>query len=163
MDYKCQPEGSLGFKSALLIHYREPMSWHEYYIQIATITAKKSKDPSSQVGCVIVDSNNRIVSTGFNGFVAGCDEDQMTYDRPMKYNLIIHAEMNALMFANQSVKGCTVYVTHHPCDNCFKHLLQAGIQQVYYRSKSVLERFSKDQLEAINKLQKSTGVSIEQI
>jgi len=163
MDYKCQPEGSLGFKHTLLIHYREPMSWHEYYIQIATITAKKSKDPSSQVGCVIVDSNNRIVSTGFNGFVAGCDEDQMTYDRPMKYNLIIHAEMNALMFANQSVKGCTVYVTHHPCDNCFKHLLQAGIQQVYYRSKSVLERFSKDQLEAINKLQKSTGVSIEQI
>ena len=139
------------------------MSWHEYYIQIATIAAKKSKDPSSQVGCVIVDPNNRIVSTGFNGFVAGCDEDQMTYDRPMKYNLIIHAEMNALMFANQSVAGCTVYVTHHPCDNCFKHLLQAGIQQVYYRSKSVLERFSKDQLEAINKLQKATGVNIEQI
>ncbi len=139
------------------------MSWHEYYLQIAEITAKKSKDPSSQVGCVIVDPNNKIVSTGFNGFVAGCDETQMTYERPMKYNLIIHAEMNALMFANQSVKGCTVYVTHHPCDNCFKHLLQAGIKQVYYKSKSVIERFSQDQLEAIDKLQKATGVNIEQI
>jgi len=139
------------------------MSWHEYYLQIAGIAAKKSKDPSSQVGCVIVDSNNKIVSTGFNGFVAGCDEDQMTYDRPMKYNLIIHAEMNALMFANQSVKGCTVYVTHHPCDNCFKHLLQAGIEKIYYESKSVLERFSQDQLEAIDRLQKATGVTIEQI
>ena len=139
------------------------MSWHKYYLQIAEIAAKKSKDPSSQVGCVIVDSNNKIVSTGFNGFVAGCNEDQMTYDRPMKYNLIIHAEMNALMFANKSVKGCTVYVTHHPCDNCFKHLLQAGIKQVYYKSKSVLERFSQDQLEAIDRLQKATGVPIEQI
>ena len=106
---------------------------------------------------------NKIVSTGFNGFVAGCDETQMTYERPMKYNLIIHAEMNALMFANQSVKGCTVYVTHHPCDNCFKHLLQAGIKQVYYKRKSVIERFSQDQLEAIDKLQKATGVNIEQI
>ena len=138
------------------------MSWHEYYLQIAEIAAKKSKDPSSQVGCVIVDSSNKIVSTGFNGFVAGCDEDQMTYDRPMKYNLIIHAEMNALMFANQPVKGCTVYVTHHPCDNCFKHLLQAE-KKIYYKSKSVLERFSQDQLEAIDRLQKATGVSIEQI
>jgi len=139
------------------------MSWHEYYLQIAEIAAKKSKDPSSQVGCVIVDPHNKIISTGFNGFVAGCNESVMTYDRPMKYNLIIHAEMNALMFANQSVKGCTVYVTHHPCDNCFKHLLQAGIKKIYYKSKSVIERFSKDQLEAIDRLQKATGVIIEQI
>ena len=139
------------------------MSWHEYYLQIAEIASQKSKDPSSKVGCVIVDSNNRIVSTGFNGFIAGCDEDQMTYDRPMKYNLIIHAEMNALMFANQSVKNCIVYVTHHPCDNCFKHLAQAGIKKIYYKSKSVLERFSQDQIKAIDILQKATGVTIEQI
>ena len=137
--------------------------WHNYFIKIANATAEKSKDPSSQVGCVIVDTDKRIVSTGFNGFVAGCNEAEMTYDRPMKYHLIIHAEMNALMFAKEPVRGCTIYVTHHPCDNCLKHLLQAGIKKVYYGSDSVVKRFSKDQLEAIDRLKKATGVHIEQI
>ena len=65
------------------------ISWHEYFINIAKEVAKKSKDPSSQVGCVIVTNDNRPVSFGYNGFVSGCDEGHMTFERPLKYNLII--------------------------------------------------------------------------
>lgn len=108
--------------------------WDEYFMKIAETVAEKSKDPSSKMGCVIVDENKRVVSLGYNGLIQGADESKLTLsERPMKYHLVIHSEMNALLFAHQDLSGCTIYNRVATCDNCLKHCLQAGIRRFVYR------------------------------
>ena len=108
--------------------------WDDYFLKIAETVALKSKDPSSKMGCVIVDKNKRVVSVGFNGLVRGADESKMTLsERPMKYRFVIHSEMNAIIYARQNLDGCTVYNRVATCDNCLKHCLQAGIKRFVYR------------------------------
>ena len=109
------------------------MNWNEYFINLAKNIALKSKDPSSKVGCIIVDKNNRVISQGYNGFVSKCDESLMSFDRPIKYNLVIHAEMNALANAGRKISGCTAYLNYSPCENCAKTLLQFGIKRFVIR------------------------------
>ena len=110
------------------------LSWDEYFMEIAETVAKKSKDPSSQNGCVIVDARKRPVSFGYNGTIQGADESKMTLsERPMKYYFAIHSEMNALIFAGRDLNGCTLYNMIATCDNCLKHCLQAGIKRFVYR------------------------------
>ncbi len=113
------------------------MNWDEYFISIAEQVAKKSKDPSTKTGCVIVDSKFRPVSFGYNGFIAGCDEHKMSVERPMKYHLVLHAEMNALMFAKRDLEGCILYTLYAPCENCLKHIIQAGIKKIIYKNSVV--------------------------
>ena len=100
---------------------------------IAKAVAVKSKDPSSKMGCVIVDPNKRVVSLGYNGLIQGADESKMTLsERPMKYYFAIHSEMNALLFAHQDLSGCTIYNMVATCENCLKYCLQAGIKRFVY-------------------------------
>lgn len=132
----------------------------ENFMDIAKTISQASKDPSTKVGSVIVDSNQRIVSTGYNGFVSGNDENYMTFDKPMKYGLIIHAEMNALLFARQNVTNNTLFTTHSPCSECLKHILQCGIRKIYYDKLYVL---SEEQKESIRLLILSTGASVVNI
>ena len=107
--------------------------WDEYFMKIAETVALKSKDPSSKMGCVIVDPNKRVVSVGFNGMVQGADESKMTLsERPMKYYFAIHSEMNAVIYARQDLKGCTIYNRVATCENCLKYCLQAGIKRFVY-------------------------------
>ena len=113
------------------------------FIEIAKIVAKESKCISLQVGAVIV-KDNRIISMGYNGTVSGsrnCDEcfadGEFTRENHSKWSdsMEIHSEMNALMFAAKNglaVDGCTMYVTHEPCDQCLKNIIQAGIKKVVY-------------------------------
>jgi dCMP deaminase len=128
------------------------------FVEIAQVIAKKSKDPSTKVGAVIVDSENRIVSTGYNGFISKNDEEYMTFERPMKYHLTIHAEMNALLFAKQDLTGKIMYVTHSPCSECLKHILQCRIRKVYYGE--LYSKFEDEHKEAIRLLVLSTGAKI---
>ncbi|MDO5480090.1 MAG: deaminase [Candidatus Saccharibacteria bacterium] len=108
--------------------------WDEYFLKIAETVALKSKDPSSQMGCVIVDNHKRVVSVGYNGMVQGADESKMTLkERPMKYHFVIHSEMNALLYAHKDLTGCTIYNMTATCDNCLKHCLQAGIKRFVYK------------------------------
>lgn len=108
--------------------------WDEYFLKIAETVALKSKDPSSKMGCVIVDPNKRVVSVGYNGMIQGADESKMTLsERPMKYYFVIHAEMNALLYAHRDLTGCTVYNLTATCENCLKHCLQAGIKRFVYQ------------------------------
>ena len=108
--------------------------WDEYFLKIAETVALKSKDPSSQMGCVIVNPNKRVVALGYNGMIQGADESKMTLEeRPMKYYFVIHSEMNALLFAKEDLTGCTVYNKTATCENCLKHCLQAGIKRFVYR------------------------------
>lgn len=138
------------------------LSWTEYYINIAKAVAQKSRDPNTKVGTVIVDKENRVVSQGFNGFVAGCDESMMTYKKPMKYLTIIHSEMNAILFARRDLAGCRIYTTHFPCENCMKHIMQAGIREVYYEDLGIFHRADKSSKEAVRRLIKAVdGMTVE--
>ena len=108
--------------------------WDEYFLKIAETVALKSKDPSSKMGCVIVDPKKRVISVGYTGMIQGADESKMTLsERPMKYHFVIHSEMNALLYAHKDLTGCTIYNMTATCDNCLKHCLQAGIKRFVYK------------------------------
>lgn len=112
---------------------KKQTDWDKYFMKIAETVAVKSKDPSSKMGCVIVDESNRVVSVGYNGLVRGADESKLTLsERPMKYRFVIHSEMNAVLFASKSLEGCTIYNRVATCDNCLKYCLQAGIKRFVY-------------------------------
>jgi len=139
-------------------------SWKKYFLDIAKTVSTKSKDPSSKVGSVIVDQDNRQVSQGYNGFPAGCDETKLTFDRPMKYLTIIHSEMNSLIYARRDLKGCIMICTDAPCENCLKHTLQAGIREIYYGKANIMrDRSSAEQKEALKRLIEATGAIVQNI
>jgi dCMP deaminase len=129
-----------------------------YFINIAKAISEKSKDPSTKVGAIIIDKDNRIISTGYNGFVSGNNEGYMTFERPMKYHLTIHAEMNALLFAKQDLTDKIMYVTHSPCVDCLKHILQSKIRLVYYDQ--LYSKYTISEKEAIERLIKSTDANV---
>lgn len=105
--------------------------WNQYFMQLAVTAASKSKDPSSQVGAVIVDPQRRVVSIGFNGPPRGTDDSALA-DRERKLLRVLHAEANAILFAQRSLQGHSIYVTHHPCASCAAMIVQAGIDAVYH-------------------------------
>ena len=106
--------------------------WDKRFIDLAKLVGSWSKDPSTQVGAVITDNNNRIVSIGFNGFPQKVvDSKDRLVDRESKYDIVVHAEANALMFANKSVEGCTLYTwPFQPCSKCAGLIIQSGIKRV---------------------------------
>lgn len=110
------------------------MNWDQYFLRIASVAASKSKDPSTQVGAVIVRPDKTIVSVSYNGFPRGvADTLERLNDRPTKYSLVVHAEMNAILSARESLNGYTLYtVPFMPCDRCFVHVIQAGIKRVVF-------------------------------
>lgn len=109
------------------------MGWNEYFLQIAKTVASKSKDPKRQVGSIIVDRTNRIVSTGFNGMPPLYPDDEVDWtNREFVREYIVHAELNAILFAHRSLEGCSLYSTLSPCLNCLKSIAAVGITDVYY-------------------------------
>ena len=137
---------------------KKQQEWDEYFLNIAEAVALKSKDPSSKMGCVIVDQNKRVVSLGYNGMVQGSDESKMTLEeRPMKYHFATHSEMNAVLFAKQDLTGCTVYNRVATCDNCLKYCLQAGIKRFVYRQLRV-HSYSSDPSKSMTNLETDEAV-----
>lgn len=114
--------------------------WDEYFMEIAKVVSIRSPDNKRKVGCVIVDKNNRIVSTGYNGMVSGMNDTEifLPENRDKIYNLIIHAEMNAILYSKTNLEGCKMYTTLSPCVNCLKYIKTSGINDIYY-----LERHNK--------------------
>ena len=112
------------------------ISWDEYFMGVALLAAKRSKDPSTQVGACIVDDNNVILSTGYNGFPYGCSDDVYPWEREgsdTKYNYVVHAELNAILNARgKNLKGAKLYVDLFPCNECAKAIIQSGISEVVY-------------------------------
>ena len=105
--------------------------WDKRFLELAKLVGSWSKDPSTQVGAVIVDENNRIVSVGYNGFPRGVEDNDRLFDREEKYDIIVHAEVNALMFANKSLETCTLYTwPFQPCSRCAGLIIQSGIKRV---------------------------------
>jgi dCMP deaminase len=111
-------------------------NWDARFLRLALHIAQWSKDPSTQVGCVVVGPDREIRSTGFNGFPRGIDDSpERLNDRERKYPLVCHAEENVIMHAARigvSLKGCLAYVTWPPCTRCARSLIQAGISEIVY-------------------------------
>lgn len=110
-------------------------TWDAYFLAIAEQVSTRSPDPSTKHGCVIVDADHRVVSTGYNGPVAGLPNDLVPLERPAKYDWLIHAEDNAVAFARCDLRGATAYVTGPPCAGCFRRLLQVGIRRIVHGSR----------------------------
>lgn len=116
------------------------ISWDEYFMGIAALSAKRSKDPSTQVGACIVNDGNKIMSVGYNGFPMGCNDDIFPWERTgdeleTKYPYVCHAELNAILNnRGANLEGCRIYVTLFPCNECAKAIIQSGIKEVVYIS-----------------------------
>lgn len=106
--------------------------WDQRFLDLAQHTAGWSKDPSTQVGAVIVDGNRRVISTGYNGFPRGVQDLPQRYqDRAIKYEMIVHGEVNAILFARQDLRACTLYTwPFMPCSRCAGPIIQSGISRV---------------------------------
>ena len=117
------------------------ISWDEYFMGIAMLAAKRSKDPNTQVGACIVSPDNIIISTGYNGMPKGCSDDEFPWERTAddengtKYPFVVHAELNAILNANgRDLRGSRIYVALFPCNECAKAIIQSGIKEVIYLS-----------------------------
>lgn len=118
---------------------KDVLSWDEYFMGLAHLSAKRSKDPSTQVGAVIVSKEHRVVGIGYNGFPNGCDDDEFPWDREgtfgqTKYPYVVHAELNAILNSKQNLHGCSIYVSLFPCNECAKSIIQSGIVKIVYES-----------------------------
>ena len=121
------------------------MKWNTRMLALAELVAGWSKDPSTQVGAVIADGSNRIVSQGYNGLPRGVSDDPAVLaDRDEKLRRTIHAEINAVLFAGRSVAGCTIYVTHPPCARCAAVLIQSGIARVVHADRALRPDWAAD-------------------
>jgi dCMP deaminase len=109
---------------------RQRPDWDEYFLNIAEAVSRRSHDAETHVGCVIVGSDNRIVSTGYNGFAPGLPDHDLPNTRPAKYPYMVHAEANAVATAKSDLRGCTCYCLFSPCNDCAKLLLAAGIRRI---------------------------------
>ena len=115
------------------------LAWDEYFMGLAHLSALRSKDPNTQVGAAIVDENHRVVSVGYNGFPTGVSDDEFPWSREgdvltSKYAFVVHAELNAILNSQRSVRGCTIYVSLFPCNECAKAIIQSGIKKIVYES-----------------------------
>ena len=117
---------------------KDYISWDEYFMGVAKLAARRSKDPSTQVGACIVSQDNIIISTGYNGMPKGCSDDEFPWGREgaeTKYPFVVHAELNAILNANgRDLRGSRVYVALFPCNECAKAIIQSGVKEVVYLS-----------------------------
>lgn len=139
------------------------ISWDMYFMGIAELTAQRSKDPNTQVGACIVDADKKIVSTGYNGFPIGCSDDEFSWEKERgttndKGLFVCHAELNAILNSPRSVKGCTLYVTLFPCNECTKAIIQAGIRKIVYLYNDNVGKITDI---AANKILQAAGIEIE--
>ena len=142
------------------------ISWDEYFMGIALLSAKRSKDPSTQVGACIVNQYNKIVGIGYNGFPIGCDDDSLpwakTSDSPneTKYPYVVHAEANAILNSTKDLHGARMYVALFPCNECTKLIIQSGVKEIIYLSDKYKDT---DSVKASKKMFGLAGVSFKQL
>lgn len=114
------------------------INWDEYFMGMAKLSALRSKDPNTKVGACIVDPDHKVVSNGYNGMPRGVDETKISWNKgeglDSKYLYVCHAEFNAILNTRNgaALKGCTLYVTLFPCNECTKAIIQTGIKEVVY-------------------------------
>ena len=115
------------------------INWDEYFMGVALLSAKRSKDPNTQVGACIVTEDKRIVGLGYNGLPRGCSDDEFPWEREgeflnTRYPFVCHAELNAILNSTKSLKDCIIYVALFPCHECSKAIIQSGIKEIVFLS-----------------------------
>lgn len=152
---------------------QEYISWDDYFMGIALLAAKRSKDPNTQVGACIVSgdapngfNHNTILSVGYNGLPIGCSDDVFPWEREgefldTKYPFVVHAELNAILNARgKSLVGSKIYVALFPCNECCKAIIQSGIREVIYLSNKYAD---SDAVKASTKMFEAAGVKLTQL
>lgn len=145
--------------------------WDRRFISLAEEVAGWSKDPSTKVGAVLVNDNNIVVGMGYNGFPRGViDSDERLQNRELKYKMVVHAEVNAILSAGTLSRGCRLYV--HPafftpciCNECCKVAIQAGVKEIIGRTPQYDERMArwKDSIEISKMMCDEAGVTYREI
>lgn len=115
----------------------EVISWDKCFMMMAITVSKRSKDPNTKTGAIIVDSDKQIVSLGYNGWIKGAKDEDFPWSRDgefteTKYPYVVHCEENAIYCSMKSAKGGTLYTTLFPCNECAKSIIQTGIKEVVY-------------------------------
>lgn len=142
------------------------ISWDEYFMGVSLLSARRSKDPSTQVGACVVSPDKKIVGVGYNGFPMGCSDDKFPWSREgefldTKYPYVVHAEINAILNSiGRDLSGCTLYVALFPCNECAKSIIQSGIKRVVYLS----DKYANDKnFMASKPMFDSAGVAYDQL
>lgn len=144
---------------------KDVLTWDEYFMGLAHLSALRSKDPNTQVGAAIVDENHRVVSVGYNGMPKGCSDDVFPWSREgailqTKYAFVVHAELNAILNSKYPVSGCTLYVSLFPCNECAKAIIQAGIRRIVYES----DKYQNTDITiASRRMLKAAGIELVQL
>ncbi len=140
------------------------ISWDEYFMGVAILASKRSKDPNTQVGACIVSPDQIILSTGYNGFPAGCSDEEFPWCREgaeTKYPYVVHAELNAILNSNgKSLQGASIYVALFPCNECAKAIIQSGIKEVVYLSDKYAET---DSTKASKRMLNAAGIKLRRL
>lgn len=145
---------------------KEYLSWDDYFMAVALLSAKRSKDPNTQVGACVVNKNNIIESIGYNGLPKGCSDDEFPWGNEgdaldTKYPFVVHAELNAILNAKgKDLSNCRIYVALFPCNECAKAIIQSGINEVVYLSDKYA---NTDSVKASKRMFKAAGVNLKQI
>ena len=141
------------------------ISWDEYFMGIASLSALRSKDPNTKVGACIVDDDNKVVSIGYNGMPKGVDESQLSWNKgeglDSKYLYVCHAEFNAILNTRNgsALKGCRLYVTLFPCNECAKACVQVGIKEIIYLENKYADTIG---VQASRKMLELAGIKLRQ-
>ena len=141
------------------------ISWYEYFMGIASLSALRSKDPNTKVGACIVDDDNKVVSIGYNGMPKGVDESQLSWNKgeglDSKYLYVCHAEFNAILNTRNgsALKGCRLYVTLFPCNECAKACVQVGIKEIIYLENKYADTVG---VQASRKMLELAGIKLRQ-
>lgn len=142
------------------------LDWDHYFMGIAELSAKRSKDPNTQVGACIVSPEKRIIGTGYNGFPTGCNDDALPWYREgifidVKYTYVVHAELNAILNSmGRDMRGATIYVLMFPCNECAKAIIQVGIKEVVF---STLKYYHSEQAQASRRMFDMVGITYRMI
>lgn len=141
------------------------MNWDDYFMNVAILSAERSKDPNTKVGAVIVNEDKRIVGIGYNGFPNGCSDLDFPWAREgayedTKYAYVVHAEENAILNSTHSLKGASIYVSLFPCNECAKKIIQSGIREIVYLS----DKYNGTETDIASKrMLKASGVKTRQL
>lgn len=142
------------------------LCWDDYFMSVALLSGKRSKDPNTQVGACIVNKNNVIESIGYNGLPKGCSDDEFPWEKEgemlnTKYPFVVHAELNAILNAKgKDLSGCKIYVALFPCNECAKAIIQSVISEVVYLSDKYA---NTDSVKASKMMFKCAGVELRQL
>lgn len=122
---------------------KDVLSWDQYFMGMAHLSAMRSKDPNTRVGACIVNPQKRVVGLGYNGFPYGCEDDEFPWERDgefldTKYPYVVHAELNAILNSIQDLHGCTLYVSLFPCNECAKPLFKPVLLVLYMKVTSMM-------------------------